>query len=80
MTRPDTHYASGEPIRAGDRVRNGEWTGVVVFVLGTGDFAPGYDPAEWAYLGRGFMTQYEQAGLAFAGAADEEELIGRSAA
>lgn len=78
MTRPDTHYPSGEPIRAGDRVRGDGGTGVVGFVLGTGDFAPGYDPAEWAYLGRGFMTNYEQAGLVFAESADDVVLLGRA--
>ena len=75
----DTHYRSGDEIRAGDRVRSAEWAGVVVFVLGTGSFAAGYHSAEWSYLGRGFMVEYEQAGLVFAGHADEDLVLIRRA-
>jgi hypothetical protein len=78
MDDSDTHYCSGEEIRPGDRVRCGNWTGVVVFVLGTGSFAPGYSPADWSYLGHGVMVEYEQAGLVFAEQADEDlVLVGR---
>jgi hypothetical protein len=79
MGGSDTQYASGDDIRAGDRVRNGDWTGVVVFVLGTGSFAPGYPPSEWEYLGRGFMVEYDQVGLVFSEEADSEVvLVGRA--
>ena len=79
MGGSDTHYSSGEEIRAGDRVRSGDWAGVVVLVIGTGSAAPGYAPAEWAYLGRGFLVEYDQAGLVFAEEADADlELIGRA--
>lgn len=78
MGGSDTHYTSGEPIRVGDRVEHGPWTGVVVFVLGTGDFAPGYDLQHWAYLGRGFMIEYDKAGLVFSDEADEEVLLARA--
>ena len=75
----DTHYCWGEEIRAGDRVRCAGWSGVVVFVLGTGSFAPGYRPAEWSYLGRGFMVNYDEAGLVFSEQADEDlELVSRA--
>ena len=78
MGGSDTHYCSGDDIRAGDRVRCGDWAGVVVFVLGTGSFAPGFNPADWSYLGRGFMVEYDQAGLVFAVAADADlELVAR---
>ena len=74
---PDTHYATGEPIRIGDRVSVGDWIGVVVFVIGTGQYAEGFD-AGWAYLGRGFMIDYDKAGLVFADEAGEEVLLSRS--
>jgi hypothetical protein len=66
-------------MRAGDRERYADWTGVVVFVLGTGSFAAGYSPADWSYLGRGFMVAYDQAGLVFSEQADEDlELVARA--
>jgi hypothetical protein len=74
----DTHYCCGDDIRAGDRVRSGDWTGVVVFVLGTGSFGAGYKSEDWSYLGRGFMVEYDQVGLVFAEEADEDlELVAR---
>ena len=72
MDGSDTHYCSGDDIRAGDRVRCADWTGRIVFVLSTGSFAPGYSPADWSYLGRGFMAEYDQAGLVFSERADED--------
>ncbi|MBX3399860.1 MAG: hypothetical protein KF873_14040 [Gemmataceae bacterium] len=79
MQGTDTRYCSGDDIRAGDRVRCAGWTGRVAFVLGTGSFAAGYIPADWAYLGRGFMVEYDQAGLVFAEEADEDlELVARA--
>ena len=75
----DTHYCSGDDIRAGDRVRCADWTRRVVFVLGTGSFAPGYGPADWSYLGRGFMVEYDQVGLVFSEQADVDlELVARA--
>ena len=74
----DTCYCSGEEIRVGDQVRSADWTGVVVFVLSTGSFAAGYESAEWSYLGRGFMVEYDQVGLIFSEQADEDlELVSR---
>ncbi len=75
MDGSDTHYCSGNDIRAGDRVRCADWTGVVVFVLGTGSFAAGYSPADWSYLGRGFMAEYDQAGLVFSEQADSDLVL-----
>lgn len=72
MNGSDTHYCSGEEIRVGDRVRCDGWTGVVVFVLGTGSFALGYSAADWSYLCRGFMVLYDQVGLVFSEEADED--------
>ena len=69
----DTHYCSGDDIRIGDRVRCADWTGVIVFVHGTG-----YNP-DWSYLGRGFMADYDKAGLVFSEQADEDlELVARA--
>ena len=74
----DTHYCSGDDIRIGDRVRCADWTGVIVFVNGTGSYAAGYDP-DWSYLGRGFMADYDKAGLVFSEQADEDlELVARA--
>ena len=79
MGGSDTRYWSGDDIRPGDRVRCAAWTGRVVFVLGTGAFASGYEPAEWSYLGRGFMVDYDQAGLVFSEFADADlELVART--
>ena len=77
MNELDTHYATGEPIRIGDRVSVGDWIGVVVFVIGTNQYAEGFD-SDWAYLGRGFMVDYDKAGLVFAEEADEEVLLSRA--
>lgn len=51
---------------------------MVVFVLRTVDFAPGCGPQHWAYLGRGFMNEYNKAGLVFSEEADEEVLLARA--
>ena len=75
MNGSDTHYCSGDDIRAGDRVRCAAWTGEIVFVLGTGTFVAGYSPADWSYLGRGFMAKYDQAGLVFSELADEDLVL-----
>ena len=75
MEGTDTRYCSGEDIRAGDVVRCADWTGRIVFVLGAGSFAPGYSPADWSYLGLGFMAEYDQAGLVFSEQADEDLVL-----
>jgi hypothetical protein len=72
---PDTHYFSGDEIQAGDRVTCAAWTGRVCFVVVSDDYAPGYTPADWAYLGRGFMIDYEQVGLVFSEEADEDLML-----
>ncbi len=74
MCGSDTHYCSGDDIRVGDRVRCTDWTRVIVFVLGTGSFAAGYSP-DWSYLGRGFMADYDKAGLVFSKHADEDLVL-----
>ena len=79
MGGSDTHYSSGEDIRPGDRVRSGDWAGVVVLVLGIRSAASGYAPAEWAHMGRGFLVEYDRAGLVFADSADADlELVARA--
>ena len=75
MKGSDTRYCSGDDIRAGDLVRCADRMGVVVFVLGTGSFAAGYSPAEWSYLGRGFMAEYDHVGLVFSEQADEDLVL-----
>ena len=75
MDGSDTRYCSGDDIRAGDRVRCSDRTGVVAFVLGTGSFAAGYSPADWSYLGHGFMIEYDQVGLVFSEQSDEDLVL-----
>ena len=75
MEGSDTHYCSGEEIRAGDLVKSADWTGRIVFVLGNGSFAPRYSPADWSYLGRGFMAEYDTAGVVFSDRADEDLVL-----
>lgn len=75
MEALDSHYCSGEEIRVGDLVQCNSWTGRVVFVLGTASFAPAYSPADWLYLGRGFMVEYDQAGLVFSEQSDEDLVL-----
>jgi hypothetical protein len=71
----DTHYCSGNDIRVGDQVHCANWSGVVMFVLGTGSFASGYDPADWLHLGSGFMVEYGRVGLVFSEQADEDLVL-----
>ncbi len=73
----DTHYASGKPIQVGDTVSVGDWIGVVVFVVGTQQFSAEYQAGGWEFLGKGFMVNYDRAGLVFSNEADEEVLIAR---
>ena len=77
MNELDTHYATGEPIRIGYRVSVGDGIGVVVFVIGTNQYAEGFD-SDWAYLGRGFMIDYDKWGLCFSEEAGEQVLLSRS--
>ena len=71
----DTHYCSGAEIQAGDRVKCAAWTGRVCFVVGSNTYDPGYTADDWAYLGRGFMINYEQVGLVFSEQADEDLVL-----
>jgi hypothetical protein len=71
-----THYRTGEPIQAGDRVAWAGSPGTVVFVHGSPDV-----PAEWAWRGReGFMLEVESAGWVFQQESDEDlDFVGRRA-
>ena len=60
MGGSDTHYYSGDEVRVGDRATTGAWHGFVVFVLASGSFDPRFRPADWSYLGRGFMVQFDE--------------------
>ena len=65
MTTPPC-YSSGDEIRVGDQVDHpGPATGVVVFVLERGEFAPGFPAEEWSYLESGFMVQDPDGTLIF---------------
>jgi hypothetical protein len=68
----DTHYLSGDEIRAGDHVEYADSPGQVVFVLGTRSFAPGFAEEDWSYLKRGFMLDVQGMGLLFQEEADED--------
>ncbi len=68
-------YLTGEEIRAGDVITEGERKGRVVFVLDTNDFLDGWDPVHWAYLGDGMMIDTDQAGLVFKPWIDEDLIL-----
>jgi hypothetical protein len=54
-------------------------SGVVVFILATRSFAPGFSEDEWSYLGHGFMIDVEGMGLVHLNDADEDlTLVGRA--
>lgn len=64
MPATDTmHYKDGTPVEMGDRVKLGTATGVVVFIIDTGDFSTAYPRSSWAYLERGVMIDFDQYGL-----------------
>ena len=68
----DSHYQSGEEIRAGDWIELAGVPGRVVFVLETESYSPGFTAENWSYLGRGFMIESASMGLVFQVAADED--------
>lgn len=41
----------------------GRDVGVVVFSIDSAEFSERFPAAEWAYLGRGIMVDFEQSGL-----------------
>ena len=57
-------YASGEPVKLGDKVRLGQDAGgVVVGVINTGEYAPGFPKSEWEYLEAGVMINFPSLGM-----------------
>ena len=71
-------YPSGEDVRLGDRVRIGDWLGVVVCSIDGDEYSPEYPRDQWAYLGSGVMVLTEAAGLVHYPEPDPElELVSR---
>jgi hypothetical protein len=73
-------YADGQKVQVGDRVEAwpGGPKGIVLFIVDTGEYAPGYSAKEWDYLEHGFMVEEEGAGLVFYTKTDEDyRLIAR---
>lgn len=57
-------YASGEPVKLGDKVRLGQDAGgVVVVLIDTGEYASSYPKSEWEYLETGVMINFPSLGL-----------------
>jgi hypothetical protein len=79
MLDRESFYLTGEEIRVGDHVACADWRGIVRFVLATDSFAPGFAAEDWAYLGHGFMVEYDNAGLVFAETADHDLVFVRRA-
>lgn len=59
------NYATGEPVRLGDKVRLGsDSKGVVVMIFDTGEYSPNYPEAKWGgFLKRGIMVHFPSYGL-----------------
>jgi hypothetical protein len=68
-------YSTGEPIAVGDQIKLAGRRGVVVFVLETASFLPGYDPNDWLFLGKGFMMEVDGYGLVHHESADEDLVL-----
>jgi hypothetical protein len=57
------HYADGQEVRLGDVVTDGSsGEGIVVFSIDTNEYSDNFSEAEWAYLKKGVMVNYEQLG------------------
>jgi len=54
-----------DSLRPGARIRCAAWTGVIVFTNTLRAYSDGYTESDWSYFGRGFMVDYDQAGLVF---------------
>jgi hypothetical protein len=57
-------YADGRPVRLGDVVTLGEGrTGEVVCAIDDDAYAEGFSKADWGYLARGALIQFQAYGL-----------------
>ena len=58
------YYESGEQVRLGDRVKLGQDSGgVVVCVVDSGQYGPGYPESQWSYLKTGVLINFPSCGL-----------------
>ena len=58
------NYASGEPIKLGDRVSLGSDSGgVVVCVIDAGEYTEAYPKAQWSCLEKGVLINFPTHGL-----------------
>ena len=75
------HYSDGTIVRLGDRVKLGDASGVVVFIIDTGEFSAAFPEASWSYLKCGLMIDFDQFGLIHYTTPEEDLVfVGRAAA
>jgi hypothetical protein len=76
------NYWDGQEARIGDKVRLGdEVNGVVVCSIDRSEYEGEHSEAQWGYLGKGVMIQFEKYGLIHYAEADEDlVLLGRASA
>lgn len=56
-------YADGNEVKLGDEVELSDGgKGVVVFSIDTDEYSPEYPKAQWSYLKRGVMVNFEKYG------------------
>ena len=57
-------YASGQELKIGDRVRLGDdSSGIVVYIIDTGEGSDDHPAGSWDYLKQGSMIRFEKYGL-----------------
>ena len=73
-------YADGQEMKLGDRVRLGaDDGGVVVAMIGTGEYSKEYPEAQWGSLKKGAMVEFPMYGLIHYEQPEEDlELIARA--
>jgi hypothetical protein len=70
------NYWDGQEARIGDRVRLGsEVEGVVVCSIDRGEYKGEHSEAQWGYLGKGVMVQFEKYGLIHYSEPDEDLVL-----
>jgi hypothetical protein len=70
------YYFDGQEARIGDRVRLGnDVNGVVVCSIDRGEYAGEHSEAQWGYLGKGVMIQFEKYGLIHYAEPDEDLVL-----
>lgn len=59
-----TKYFDGQDVHLGDAVRLGsDADGVVVALIETQEYSPGFAESEWSYLTRGLLVRFAKYGV-----------------